>query len=243
MHVVFTRRLHYCGTKCRFLGTILSGTMHHGHGYHDIILNLDVPCIRMKVMSKLRSTVSCTGIIIMPIQLNETGCTKSEPKKGECLRRGSCSPPQLAQGLGELSVVQVRVLVGQFTSCGLGPHHECVHRPLDVRLALFTPWRTCGHGHQRPVISLEHLTDGVLDVAWVVGVVRPAATTSAVTVDVAQLAGQRREGAVSDLLAQWASDVVLRAEGRVHTGRGPRRRVGSFLRLVFGIGHRVCVCV
>lgn len=43
-------------------------------------------------------------------------------------------PPEFPERLGELGVVQVRVLVGELPPGGLGPNHERVHRSLHVQL-------------------------------------------------------------------------------------------------------------
>ena len=49
------------------------------------------------------------------------------------------SPPELAQGLAELRVVEAGVLVTQPPPRRLGPHHERVHRPLHVDPLLVQP--------------------------------------------------------------------------------------------------------
>ncbi|KAJ8897810.1 hypothetical protein PR048_003163 [Dryococelus australis] len=46
------------------------------------------------------------------------------------------SPPEFAEGLAELGVVQLRVLIGQFSPRRLRPYHEGVHWPLHVQLPL-----------------------------------------------------------------------------------------------------------
>ena len=57
----------------------------------------------------------------------------------------------------------MRVLVSQLASRRLGPHHEGVHRALYVRLPLLPSVGTRGHGDERPVVSLQQVADGVLD--------------------------------------------------------------------------------
>lgn len=73
------------------------------------------------------------------------------------------SPPEFAQGLAELGVVQVGVLVGQLPPRGLRPHHEGVHGPLHVRLALVPVVHAHRHGHQSPVVPVQHLTHRLPD--------------------------------------------------------------------------------
>ncbi len=46
------------------------------------------------------------------------------------------SPPEFSEGLAELGVVQVWILIRQLPARGLSPNHEGVHGSLDVRLAL-----------------------------------------------------------------------------------------------------------
>ncbi len=53
--------------------------------------------------------------------------------------RTSLSPPQFAQGLAELGVVERGILVAQPPPGGLGPHHEGVHGALHVRALLVHP--------------------------------------------------------------------------------------------------------
>ena len=42
------------------------------------------------------------------------------------------APPALAELLGDLSVLDVRILTNHFLPLVVGKHHECVHRSLDV---------------------------------------------------------------------------------------------------------------
>lgn len=81
-----------------------------------------------------------------------------------------CVPPKLAKGLAEFSVVQVRVLISQLAAGSLGPHHECIHGPLDVRLPFLTAIGPGGHGNQSPIVSLQDLGDSILYTALVVQV-------------------------------------------------------------------------
>lgn len=78
-------------------------------------------------------------------------------------KQPACSPPELPQGLAELRVVQVRVLVGQFPPRRLRPHHEGVHWPLHVLFVLVSAAYANGHGHEGPVVALEHLAHSVAD--------------------------------------------------------------------------------
>ena len=72
--------------------------------------------------------------------------------------------------------MQMRILVGEFTPRGLRPHHEGVHRALNVRFPLLGAVGSRRHRHQRPVVALEEVTDGVLDLLreFLLGVVRSA---------------------------------------------------------------------
>lgn len=72
-------------------------------------------------------------------------------------------PPQFAQSLAELSVVQMRILVRQLLPRCLRPNHKRVHRPFHVRFALQPPLSLTGHGQQRPVVTLQHLRHRVAD--------------------------------------------------------------------------------
>ncbi len=73
------------------------------------------------------------------------------------------SPPKFSECFAELGVMQVRILIRQFPARGLRPHHERVHRPLDVRLVLAARVHAHGHRHERPVVAVEHLTDRLAD--------------------------------------------------------------------------------
>lgn len=76
------------------------------------------------------------------------------------------SPPQFAQSLGELSIVQVWVLVSQLPPCCLSPHHEGIHRSLDVWLPFLSTGRIpCRHRNQCPVITVQDMTDRILDLS------------------------------------------------------------------------------
>lgn len=72
-------------------------------------------------------------------------------------------PPQFAQSLAELSVVQMRILVRQLLPRCLRPNHKRVHRPFHVRFALKPSLSLTGHGQQRPVVTLQHLRHRVAD--------------------------------------------------------------------------------
>lgn len=72
-------------------------------------------------------------------------------------------PPQFAQSLAELSVVQMRILVRQLLPRCLRPNHKRVHRPFHMRFALQPSLPLRGHGYQRPVVTLQHLRHRVAD--------------------------------------------------------------------------------
>ncbi len=94
--------------------------------------------------------------------LQDSGQNLAKP----CPRKGQNHahlPPEFPEGFAQLGVVEVRVLVGEFASRRLRPHHEGVHRALDVRLPLLRAVRSRRHRHQRPVVPLEQVTDGILD--------------------------------------------------------------------------------
>ncbi len=73
------------------------------------------------------------------------------------------SPPEFSEGLAELGVVQVWILIRQLPARGLSPNHEGVHGSLDVRLALDRAAAPRRHGHQGPVVTLQHLRHRVPD--------------------------------------------------------------------------------
>ncbi|KAK9395577.1 Cullin-1 [Crotalus adamanteus] len=50
-----------------------------------------------------------------------------------------------------------------FLTSGMAGHLEGVHGPLDMRLGLQRPVAPHWHGHQAPVIALQHLRDSILD--------------------------------------------------------------------------------
>lgn len=72
-------------------------------------------------------------------------------------------PPKFAQGFAEFRVVQMRVLIGQLPPCSLSPDHECVHRSFDVRFIFTWAVDAHRHGHQRPVVALQHLGHRISD--------------------------------------------------------------------------------
>ena len=118
------------------------------------------------------------------------------------------SPPQLPQGLAELGVVQVGVLIGQLPSGRLRPHHEGVHGPLHVRLALVAVVDADRHGHQRPVVAVQHLAHRLSD-----------ADGEAVILLV-RLHGRP---ALGGGIAQSAQEGLLAWRRRVASARGARR--------------------
>jgi len=73
------------------------------------------------------------------------------------------SPPQFAQRLAELCVVQVGILVRQLPPRRLRPNHERVHWPFHMRFVLRPSLPLTRHGHQRPVVTFQHLRHRVTD--------------------------------------------------------------------------------
>lgn len=59
--------------------------------------------------------------------------------------------------------MQVGVLVCQFPPRRLRPHHERIHGPLHVRLALVAGVHAHGHGHEGPVVAVQHLAHRLAD--------------------------------------------------------------------------------
>jgi len=146
------------------------------------------------------------------------------------------SPPELAQGLAELGVVQMRVLVGQLPAGGLRPHHEGVHGPLDVRLGLERSVAADGHGHQAPVVALQHLRDGVADAGGEalvhLGRVHLGAQRSG--------AGRARGGCGGAAQTLGAGGGERRVRVRVDVGHGAggaRGAARSLQRFVVLLGH------
>ncbi len=59
--------------------------------------------------------------------------------------------------------MQVWILIRQLPARGLSPNHEGVHGSLDVRLVLAGAVHSHRHGHQGPVVALQHLGHRVPD--------------------------------------------------------------------------------
>ncbi len=59
--------------------------------------------------------------------------------------------------------MQVWILIRQLPARGLSPNHEGVHGSLDVRLVLDRAAAPRRHGHQGPVVALQHLGHRVPD--------------------------------------------------------------------------------
>lgn len=109
--------------------------------------------LELSLLSHLTITVS----IMTTLQSFNSGWTINTEHEA------AFSPPELPQRFAELRVVQMRVLVGQFPSCGLRPHHERVHGPLHVRLGLVSRVHAHWHGHEGPVVTVEHLAHRLAD--------------------------------------------------------------------------------
>ena len=96
-----------------------------------------------------------------------TGVVRTAARKSALQKWGEkCKanlPPKFAQSLAEFCVVQVRVLIGQLPPCSLSPDHERVHGSLDVWFIFAGAVDAHRHGHQRPVVALQHLGHGVSD--------------------------------------------------------------------------------
>lgn len=76
----------------------------------------------------------------------------------------SCNlPPEFPQGFAEFCIVEMWVLVRQFPPGGLSPHHERVHGSLDMWLVFAGAVQSDGHGHQGPVVTLQHLRHRISD--------------------------------------------------------------------------------
>ena len=103
-------------------------------------------------------------------------------------------PPQFSQGLAQFGVVQVRVLIRKLPAGRLRPNHESVHGSLDVGFILQRSVPPHGHRHQRPVVTLQDLRDGVSDTSReplvILGIHFPAQTGEQRTLTV----GTRRWG-------------------------------------------------
>lgn len=77
--------------------------------------------------------------------LNRRNCpdrrssTTIEKKKRKKEDNGKTnSPPKFAQSLGQLRVVKLRILIGEYSPRGLSPHHKRVHRSLHVGCSFVT---------------------------------------------------------------------------------------------------------
>lgn len=106
----------------------------------------------------------------------------------ELPRQVGGSPPELAQRLAELGVVQVRVLVGRFLRAACA-HTMKAFMGRDVGLALAGAVDAHRHGHQSPVVAAEHLADGLADAHGEFVIVRLAVLLF--LLDLAQLSGPR----------------------------------------------------
>lgn len=73
------------------------------------------------------------------------------------------SPPEFAQSFAEFRVMEVGVLVRELSACRLCPDHEGVHGSLHVRLVFTGAVHADRHGHEGPVVPLEHLGHRVAD--------------------------------------------------------------------------------
>lgn len=67
---------------------------------------------------------------------------EEEPKKKKKKQKEdngkTNSPPKFAQSLGQLRVVKLRILIGEYSPRGLSPHHKRVHRSLHVGCSFVT---------------------------------------------------------------------------------------------------------
>lgn len=64
-------------------------------------------------------------------------------------------PPKFAQSLGQLRVVKLRILIGEYSPRGLSPHHKRVHRSLHVGCS-FVTGTLGGNRYQGPIVSLKN---------------------------------------------------------------------------------------
>lgn len=76
--------------------------------------------------------------------------------------------PQFSQCFRQLGVVKLRILIGQFSPRSLSPHHERVHRSLDVGRS-FVTGALGSDRYQSPVVSLKNFGDGGADSLAAIG--------------------------------------------------------------------------
>lgn len=75
-----------------------------------------------------------------PMKLSGSSTTieKKKKKRKKEDNGKTNSPPKFAQSLGQLRVVKLRILIGEYSPRGLSPHHKRVHRSLHVGCSFVT---------------------------------------------------------------------------------------------------------
>lgn len=98
--------------------------------------------------------------------INQMNCALRTAVRNNALKKWKWKaniPPKFAQGFAEFRVVQMRVLISQLPPCSLSPDHECVHGSFDMRFTFTGAVDAHRHGHQRPVVTLQHLGHRISD--------------------------------------------------------------------------------
>lgn len=128
---------------------------------NDQLLNQSVSAVIHK-----QKGANCGGkmkFYIYILTKNQTVHANRYVKSAELFTAHPHLPPEFSECLAELRVVKVRVLIRQLPPSSLSPHHERVHWSLNVGLILGRSVNAHRHGHEGPVVTLEHLGHGFAD--------------------------------------------------------------------------------